>query len=72
MKNLSDIRHEIDEIDDKLVGLLRRRLEIAAEVAEAKRAQGGPTFDPVREREILNRVMDAAGPEHEKEIRRIF
>ncbi len=72
MKDLSDVRQKIDSIDGQLVGLLRERMEIAKDVVEAKRAMGKPIFDPERERAILTRVMEEAGPEYETEMRMIF
>lgn len=62
MKNLDGIRAEIDAIDGELARLIRRRLEIAGDVAEAKRAAGTPVNDPARERAILSKVTEAVGP----------
>lgn len=62
MKNLDGIRAEIDAIDGELAKLIRRRLEIAGDVAEAKRAAGTPVNDPARERAILSKVTEAVGP----------
>lgn len=65
MKELSEIRKEINEIDDQLVKLFVRRLDVVKQVAEAKRASGSPVNDPAREREILSTVADKVGPEYE-------
>lgn len=72
MKEISEIRKEIDGIDDQLAVLLKRRIEIADEVARAKAATGGKIADPAREREILTRVTDAAGKDYESGLRLIF
>ena len=72
MKELSEIRKTIDSIDEQLCNLVTQRLSIMGDVAEAKHRQGKPLFDPERERTILNRMMDQAGPEYEKEIRLLF
>ena len=45
MKDLSDIRGEIDSIDTQLAGLLKRRLDIVGEVAAAKREKGVPVTE---------------------------
>ncbi len=63
--NLTDIRAEIDDIDNKLVDLFRKRLEIVERVAANKKDRGAPIYDPVRERAILSKVAKAVGPEHE-------
>ena len=56
MKDIKEIRKEINGIDEELVRLFRRRLEIVEEVAQSKRERRAPVLDPAREREILYRV----------------
>ena len=72
MKELKDIRKEINEIDEKMRELFVRRLAVSADVAEAKRAKGAPVLNPEREREILTRVAKEVGPETENEARLFF
>ncbi|MBP5638579.1 MAG: chorismate mutase [Victivallales bacterium] len=72
MNNLTDIRKEIDSIDEELTKLLVRRFEIVADVAKAKHENGLPISDPSREREILSRMTEKAGPEYENAIRMMF
>lgn len=72
MKELADIRVEIDAIDDQLADLVRRRLDIVGEVAAAKREKGVPVSDPARERAILSRVAEKVGPEYENAARLVF
>ena len=62
MKNLEQTRREIDRIDEGLVKLFLERLAVSRDVAMAKLETGGPVSDPAREREILTRVSEAAGP----------
>ncbi len=59
--NPTPLRQQIDEIDHKIFDLLRHRLNIVRQVAEYKRAQGLPTNDRKREREILTRVTNSLG-----------
>ncbi|MBQ7972621.1 MAG: chorismate mutase [Lachnospiraceae bacterium] len=54
--DLKDLRVQIDGIDDQLVELFKKRLDIATEVARAKEAQGLPILNSAREREIVNRL----------------
>lgn len=63
MKNLSDIRKEIDAIDDEIASLYAKRLDIASIIAEEKKASGMPIADPAREREIIARVAHKVGPD---------
>ena len=72
MKNLEEIRSEINAIDDELLRLFVRRMEASSEVAEAKRESGVPIFDPKRERDILSKVAQTVGPELENEARLVF
>ncbi len=72
MKNLEDIRKEIDCIDDELANLFKRRMDIASEVAASKREKGVPVNDPAREREILSRVTAEAGADYESGVRLLF
>lgn len=72
MKGIVQIRKDIDEIDNRLAELLKRRIEIADEVASIKHASGCRVADPAREREILTRVTDMAGPDNESAIRLVF
>ena len=50
---LSEVRKELDGIDGQLIELFCRRMELAKDVAEAKRGTGKAVFDPAREREKL-------------------
>jgi chorismate mutase/prephenate dehydratase len=72
MKDISEVRKEIDSIDDKLVDLFLRRLEIMKDVAESKRSRGVSVTDPAREREILARVSSEVGSEFENGARLFF
>ncbi len=71
-KDLSGIRAEIDGIDHDLARLFQRRMEIAAEVAAVKHAQGAPVHDPARERDILSRMTQEVSPEYENAVRVLF
>ncbi|MBO7720931.1 MAG: chorismate mutase [Kiritimatiellae bacterium] len=66
---LTDIRKEIDGIDDGMVRLFMRRMQLAAEVAAQKRGSGQAVLDPAREREILAKVARQVGPELENGAR---
>ena len=56
-KRLSNIRKEIDEIDEKLVYLIAKRIEYGKEIAHLKRVLGYPIEDGKREREIRERIF---------------
>ena len=53
MRDLMEIRQDIDEIDQQLVSLFEKRMGCSAEVAEYKRGTGKAIYDPVREKEKI-------------------
>ena len=61
--DLNELRSEIDSIDDQLVKLFGQRMEVAAQIADYKKANNLPILMPVREREKLQDVAEKAGPE---------
>lgn len=56
MKNLDEIRSEIDNIDHELVNLFQMRMSLVGDVANYKLANNLPIFNPSREKEILERL----------------
>lgn len=58
---LSELRKEIDAIDDQLLPLLKRRLDIARDVAAYKHARGMAVLNEQREKEILEDVGRKGG-----------
>lgn len=61
--DLTDIRNQIDQIDDQLVKLFCQRMHLSSQVADYKKTNNLPIFVPARERAILQKVADKAGPE---------
>jgi chorismate mutase/prephenate dehydratase len=61
--DLQDYRKEIDAIDDELVRLFTKRMDVAAKIADYKKENSLPIFVPAREREKLLDVATKAGPE---------
>ena len=56
MKELSELRQDIDRIDTQLFELFSERVDVAREIGEYKRERGLRVFDPTRERQ---KVADA-------------
>ncbi len=52
--NLTDLRNEIDKLDHLLVDTLLKRQAILKQIAEFKRGQNLPSYDPKRLEEILS------------------
>ena len=61
--DISQLRNEIDKIDDELVKLFGQRMDVAARIADFKKENNLPILVPAREREKLANVAEKAGPE---------
>ena len=70
--DLTEIRQEIDGIDQELVRLFCARMNLSAQVADYKKANNLPIFVPARERAILQKVAQMAGPEMENYPRVLY
>ncbi|ANV97574.1 hypothetical protein BBW65_01560 [Helicobacter enhydrae] len=54
--NLTKLRVEIDKIDDEILELLKKRIEIAKQIGILKREQKQEIIDLQRERRIIERL----------------
>lgn len=61
--DLTQLRGQIDAIDDELIRLFCRRMDVAAQIADYKKEHGLPILVPAREAEKLLDVAEKAGPE---------
>jgi len=72
-KNLSELRRQIDAIDDQILELLNRRAGVVIEVGRAKAGEQKEFYVPSREQAIYERLTAAsAGPFPKEAIRRVF
>lgn len=56
--DLQDLRKQINEIDEQMLGLFEKRMAIASQVADYKIKNGLPVFQSDREKEIIQRVRN--------------
>ncbi len=56
MRDLQDIRVEIDQVDNQILDLLKQRMELACQVADYKIATGKKVYDKTREDEKLDKL----------------
>ncbi|PHR55117.1 MAG: chloride transporter [Arcobacter sp.] len=56
MKTLADCRVAIDSIDDEVLELINKRMQVVERVGEIKQISGGAIYRPEREQEIINRL----------------
>ena len=61
--DLNKLREEINETDEEIVALFKKRMNVAASVAEYKKEHGLPVLDAARERLLLERISQMAGDE---------
>lgn len=53
LRELAEIRKELDEVDASIVSLFEKRMNLCREVAAAKMAAGIPVLDQSREAQVL-------------------
>lgn len=72
-RSLDDIRRDIDGIDEQVVSLLSRRVELAQEVGRVKGKDNRPYFTPERERQIFEKLERInPGPLANRQLQAIF
>ncbi len=59
-KRLSELRHDIDDVDDRILDVLVERFEITRQVGMVKRDAGLSPVDNSREQELYERVRAKA------------
>lgn len=61
MRDLTEIRQDINKIDDELIKLYKKRMDCAKEVGEYKKLNNIPVLNQDRENEILDAVAEKGG-----------
>jgi monofunctional chorismate mutase len=59
--DLKELRQEINETDREIVELFKKRMGIAASVAEYKKQNGLPVLDKAREEALLEKISALSG-----------
>ena len=73
MKELTQIRQELDEVDSELVKLFEQRMQLCRQVAEYKLAHDMPVLDSSREQQVLDsRAEKAADDTLRPYVRRLY
>ena len=65
MRDLLEIRDEIDELDSQIVALYEKRMQLTSDVAEYKINTGKQVFDKAREDSKLATLEGKASCIHE-------
>ncbi|HZY65743.1 MAG TPA: chorismate mutase [Rubrobacteraceae bacterium] len=72
-EKVQELRERVNEVDKDLVRALNERARIVQEIVAMKAEAGSPIYDPKREEEILQRVMEYNdGPIYDTSMREIF
>ncbi|MFV0416309.1 MAG: chorismate mutase [Chthoniobacterales bacterium] len=73
MPDIKQIRSQIDSVDDQLLVLLNRRLELARAIGEIKNREGLPIYAPEREEQLLRSLSARSeGPLSKRALRAIY
>lgn len=59
-ESLDGLRDQIMALDEELIGLLGRRLELVREIGKVKRTLGLQVLDPEREASVVRRAAASA------------
>jgi chorismate mutase len=55
---LEHLRHHIDEVDDEIIRLMGSRMKLAEQIGECKKQNNISIYQPLRWRQIFNRVVE--------------
>ncbi|MBR5636299.1 MAG: prephenate dehydratase [Pseudobutyrivibrio sp.] len=73
MRDLKDIRVEIDQVDKEILNLFTKRMELACQVADYKIATGKKVYDKVREDEKLEKLSSYVDGEfNEQAVKELY
>jgi chorismate mutase/prephenate dehydratase len=67
------VRRQIDQLDEQILRLVNRRVQLALEIGQIKRRRKWPVFDAAREAAVLRHIAGAnRGPLSPRAAQRIF
>ena len=70
---LSNLREQIDAIDERILDFLTKRAKVASKICEIKVQKNLPVFSPEREEEVLAHIYALnQGPLDNAALERIF
>jgi len=73
LEELKEKRRSIDLLDQKLLKLINQRVRVALQIGRIKKRIGKRTYDPAREKEVLEKLkLRNRGPVKKQDLIRIF
>jgi chorismate mutase/prephenate dehydratase len=71
--HLADLRRRIDDVDQRLVGILSERARIVVDIGKTKQSDGTPIYAPHREAQVLARALaNNPGPLPDRTIEAVY
>lgn len=70
--DITQLRLEIDKVDQQLLALFQQRMDISSQIADRKKEQNIPVFDPARERQKLLDVASKVEPQLENSAKVLY
>ena len=58
MPNTTELREQIESIDEEIIDLIATRMEIADELARVKKESSQEYWDKKKEQEVINRYLE--------------
>lgn len=72
-EKLEQLRSNLDKVNLEILGLINKRAELVQEIGKLKLKQGVNRFDPERERQMLNLILENnEGPFEDSTIQHLF
>lgn len=73
-KTLEELRREIDELDQEILKILVRRVDVVKQIGELKNEQGMSIVDEARKEEVLQSITKRAKIFHlsEEFVKKLF
>lgn len=73
-RQLEEFRILIDDLDRRIVGLLKERTKVVEDIGRVKRSARLPIYEPKREDQVFANITEASGdgPLTKEAVRRIF
>ncbi|MBN2908966.1 chorismate mutase, partial [Polycladomyces sp. WAk] len=73
MSQIEKLRQKLDEINLQLLRMINERASVVKEIGEIKKRYGVQKFDPIRERDMLERIVQHnEGPFDDNTVRHLF
>ena len=57
-KDINSLRVEVDQLDEQLWEIIGKRVDVAREIGEWKRAHGEPVMQPKRYQQVLDQCLE--------------